>query len=143
MKYRVNAPQVLYEAFDDEMVIINLDSGSYYTLNDTGRVIWEIVSAGGALEQALAALSARFEDISAEQETRIHAFVQGLVDEELIVVDTLSAGQVPINDAPRNDQRRAYIPPALEKYTDMQELLLLDPIHEVDEQGWPVAKADR
>jgi hypothetical protein len=22
----------------------------------------------------------------------------------------------------------------------MQELLLLDPIHEVDEQGWPVAK---
>jgi hypothetical protein len=23
------------------------------------------------------------------------------------------------------------------KYTDMQELLLLDPIHEVDETGWP------
>jgi hypothetical protein len=25
----------------------------------------------------------------------------------------------------------------LQKYTDMADLLLLDPIHEVDEQGWP------
>ena len=25
----------------------------------------------------------------------------------------------------------------LGKYTDMQELLLLDPVHEVDEAGWP------
>jgi hypothetical protein len=27
--------------------------------------------------------------------------------------------------------------PVLDKYTDMQELLLLDPIHEVDDAGWP------
>jgi hypothetical protein len=25
----------------------------------------------------------------------------------------------------------------LQKFTDMQDLLLLDPIHEVDESGWP------
>ena len=30
--------------------------------------------------------------------------------------------------------------PVLEKYTDMQELLLLDPIHDVEEAGWPKAK---
>jgi hypothetical protein len=28
----------------------------------------------------------------------------------------------------------------LERYTDMQELLLLDPIHDVDESGWPHRK---
>ncbi len=33
-----------------------------------------------------------------------------------------------------------YAPPALETYTDMQELLLLDPIHDVDETGWPAAR---
>jgi hypothetical protein len=27
-----------------------------------------------------------------------------------------------------------------EKYTDMESLLLADPIHEVDEQGWPKLK---
>jgi hypothetical protein len=30
--------------------------------------------------------------------------------------------------------------PLLRKYTDMRDLLLLDPIHDVDEQGWPVRK---
>jgi hypothetical protein len=26
------------------------------------------------------------------------------------------------------------------KYTDMQSLLLLDPVHDVDSQGWPILK---
>jgi hypothetical protein len=31
----------------------------------------------------------------------------------------------------------SFNPPLLNKYSDMQELLLLDPIHDVDEAGWP------
>jgi hypothetical protein len=33
--------------------------------------------------------------------------------------------------------KKAFEPPTLAVYTDMQELLLLDPIHDVDETGWP------
>ncbi|MCU1244771.1 MAG: hypothetical protein JWN02_681, partial [Acidobacteria bacterium] len=29
--------------------------------------------------------------------------------------------------------------PRLERYTDMQEIILLDPVHKVDSQGWPHA----
>jgi hypothetical protein len=32
---------------------------------------------------------------------------------------------------------RSYSPPELSVFTDMQELLLLDPVHEVDDAGWP------
>ncbi len=32
---------------------------------------------------------------------------------------------------------RDYEEPKLGKHTDMQELLLLDPVHEVGETGWP------
>ena len=35
---------------------------------------------------------------------------------------------------------RPYEPPQLEKYTDMQDLVLLDPVHEVDATGWPHPK---
>jgi hypothetical protein len=28
----------------------------------------------------------------------------------------------------------------LERYEDMQDLILLDPVHEVEEEGWPRAK---
>ena len=34
----------------------------------------------------------------------------------------------------------AYETPILERYTDMQEYLLIDPIHGVDERGWPAGK---
>ena len=33
----------------------------------------------------------------------------------------------------------AYEKPVFQKYDDMQALLLIDPIHEVDDDGWPVA----
>jgi hypothetical protein len=32
--------------------------------------------------------------------------------------------------------------PVLSIYDDMQDLLLLDPIHDVDESGWPAIKPD-
>ena len=31
-------------------------------------------------------------------------------------------------------------PPVLNKYTDMQDLLLIDPIHDVEAHGWPAKR---
>ncbi len=35
---------------------------------------------------------------------------------------------------------RRFTEPTVHTYADMQDLLLLDPIHDVDETGWPNAK---
>jgi len=35
-----------------------------------------------------------------------------------------------------------YAPPSLDKYDDLKDLLLLDPIHEVAETGWPTGRTD-
>jgi hypothetical protein len=37
----------------------------------------------------------------------------------------------------KEGQGESYLQPSFEKYSDMQEMLLLDPIHEVSEAGWP------
>jgi hypothetical protein len=39
-----------------------------------------------------------------------------------------------------NGNKTVFNAPVLNKYTDMQDLLLLDPIHEVDATGWPSTK---
>jgi hypothetical protein len=54
--------------------------------------------------------------------------VQALVDEGLIVSDR-SVGEP-----------AALAIEIFEKFTDMESLLLADPIHDVDEQGWPKIK---
>ncbi len=37
----------------------------------------------------------------------------------------------------RGERNGDYVAPVLESFTDMQDLILLDPIHEVDAAGWP------
>ena len=66
--------------------------------------------------------------------------VARLVDElitEGIVVQADEPGQPVLAAIESNGDSRPYQEPKLGKYTDMQELLLLDPVHEVDEVGWP------
>ena len=36
--------------------------------------------------------------------------------------------------------RRAFCEPRVETFSDLQDLFLVDPIHDVDEAGWPHAK---
>ena len=65
---------------------------------------------------------------------------RGARQEELIApgeaVDILpSPGPVA---APRPDG--PFTAPVVEKYTDMAELILLDPVHDVSALGWPDAK---
>jgi hypothetical protein len=39
-------------------------------------------------------------------------------------------------------EKKHFVAPCLHKYTDMQELLLIDPIHDVDDYGWPIIKKE-
>ena len=42
-RFRVNTPTVTHETIDGEAVIINLDSGNYYSLVEVGSFIWGLV----------------------------------------------------------------------------------------------------
>jgi hypothetical protein len=67
----------------------------------------------------------------------VQALLKDLAAEDLIS-PTESAGSAA---TPGPGTRAPYAAPTLQKHTDMQDLLLLDPIHEVDETGWPSVKA--
>ena len=53
--YRVNSPTVAAETVDGEVLMINLESGSYYSLRDTGAAIWDGIERGAAT-QTIAAI---------------------------------------------------------------------------------------
>ena len=44
LHFRINNPKVIHETIDGETVIVNLDSGNYYSLDATGADIWEYMS---------------------------------------------------------------------------------------------------
>jgi hypothetical protein len=136
--YRANTPKVLYEAFEDETVLINLDSGNYYSFSGSGALIWDCIVRGDAVGSVIENLEGRFGGRNGIA-SAVEDFVRKLVEENLIVENSsgtaksMNQGKVEIPTPPQFER------PVLQKYSDMQDLLLLDPIHEVDEMGWPHA----
>jgi hypothetical protein len=131
--YRPNDASVIYEVIDGEAVMINLDSGNYYTLNDSGAFIWEFVKQQGSVADIAGLVARRYGKPVAEIESSVAAFFGHLTKESLIL-------PVPANGSalsPPSAAATPYAPPELMVFSDMQDLLLLDPIHEIDEQGWP------
>jgi hypothetical protein len=142
--FRVNSPQVVCETIDDEVVIVNLDKGIYYSLLKTGADVWSRIERQVDRHSLIQELAQAYDGTIEEITVAVDEFIANLQQEELIVVDS-TAATVSIDrstetpaittDKPRFEQ------PLLEKFTDMEDLLLLDPIHEVDvEAGWPNAK---
>jgi len=138
-RYRINTPGVVHETFDDEVVIIDFDSGSYYSLDASGAVVWNLLQGGATVPGIVSGMARRFEGEQADIARAVKQLVVELEQENLIVPDGAGEPEViaePVDVAPEG-ARPALETPILQKYTDMQELLLLDPIHDVDETGWP------
>lgn len=135
--FRVNAPQVIHESIDGEVIIINLETGSYYSVKGCGADVWDVIQAAPAVSSmsVVETLAPTYEAPRDELAAAIEQFVDQLVEEGLLAETTTEPAAAPTSLD--TGARRLFETPRLEKYTDMQDLVLLDPVHEVDEQGWP------
>ena len=147
MRYLMNKPKVIHEVFEDEVVIINLDSGSYYSVDKVGAEIWRLIEGGATVGKVVELTTQRYESNEVNIENVINQFLEELQREDLIIhneeieVVTPKGPEIKV-EAQQTAKRPDFEKPILHKYTDMQELLLLDPIHGVDETGWPRTKPD-
>ena len=58
-RFRVNTPPVIHELLDGEVIVVNLDTGTYYSIPGTGAEIWTLVDQGASLDETVAALLER------------------------------------------------------------------------------------
>lgn len=140
-RFRINSPSVAWENFEDETILVNLETGEYFSTRESGAEIWRRLAEGASLSEVCAALLALYDVEQARVESALHAYVETLRDRDLIVPADASAPTGRTETiAPNAAPKLVFVEPAIEVYSDMQDLLLLDPIHEVDESGWPNAK---
>jgi len=133
--YRVNRPVVVAQEIDGEVVAINLRTGNYYSLMGSGPDVWAMLEDTANREEIVAGLAARYQAAGPDIEAAVEELLSKLEIEGLIV----PAGASNDDHRPRPVRERAqFEPPVFEKFDDMQDLILLDPVHEVDEEsGWP------
>lgn len=133
MHYRLNHSDVIQETVDGEAIVIHTPSGVYYSLEGTAEHLWNALLAGHTPADIAGAYPVDEHISSAAVITAIEQFAQQLQQEKLLLPSDppAEAGDVPPASHP-------FSIPSLQRFTDMQELLLVDPIHEVDPQsGWP------
>jgi hypothetical protein len=126
LAFSASGPEVIFENFGDEMVIANLESGFFYSLDGSGADIWNALVAGRTGRQFAAASKADIGGGAAE----VARFIAELRNEGLLVQTARPANLDPISVA-------AFAPPSIQKFDDLQDLLLVDPIHEASPAGWP------
>jgi hypothetical protein len=143
-QFVINAPAVVSEIIDGEVVIMNLTSGNYYSSDNVGAVIWGWIEGGKTLRNIEQLLSLRYAADAEDLTAALTVFVDRLIAEKLVreieLVPTLATDNGHALKGAAGGGR--FVAPELHVYTDMQDLLLLDPIHDVDEAGWPRPRDD-
>lgn len=137
-RYTINSPMVIQETMDGEAVIVNLETGTYYSLDNSGGRIWNLLLDGASANEITTMFCRTSTGARDDIQRAVSDLVEQLCREALLV----TANRTPMVIAEDSGgELRPFTPPVLHTYTDMQELLLLDPIHEVDDTtGWPHKK---
>jgi hypothetical protein len=132
----VGGPSIVHETIEGEVIIVNLDKGLYFSTDGVGACIWAMIVAGRTADEVLVWANDSFgadEVASAD----VAEFINELREQELVrlVAEPSEGDDLDLPAAPA-----VYAKPTLHVYADMEELLLLDPIHDVsDDAGWPHA----
>ncbi len=137
--WRVNAPDVISETIDGETIILHLGNGFYFSVGGCGPAAWQLLSESASIAQTSAAIEARYEASGVDIESELDRFVGELTAEGLLVPAMTTNGASSAESlAVDSGSRLPFESPTLAKFTDMEDLLLLDPVHEVSpDQGWP------
>ncbi len=77
---------VVFRELDGEAVVLNLESGMYFGLDEVGTRIWQLVEEHRSLRRALDALIAEFDASDSQLERDLLRFVEQLCAKGLAAV---------------------------------------------------------
>jgi hypothetical protein len=132
----VATPAVAAEVLQDEVVALNVETGVYFSLRGLAATLWNDLAAGHPAER-LAALG-EAEGVGAAP---VESFVAQILGHRLM----RPAGRPAASGEPTSLTEMRGVRPEIvfEIYEDMQDLILSDPIHDVDPAvGWPPRKPE-
>ena len=136
-KYFEVAADIAHECIEGEVIILSFASGSYFSLDGTGALIWSRIVTGANHSEICAQLAELYPAQADTTQQTVDTFLADLVSEQLLTEKSEKpTGQV--NSGEPVPAPPEFTTPIVNKHADMQDLILLDPIHDVDEQtGWP------
>ena len=135
--YKLNEEKMFYDYADGQAVVINYQTGMYYGMSLLGSAILDRIIAGKDINEIITAVKA-LPQCPPDIAERVQNFVKELQDTEVLVNGpTVSGGSEPLAKEIAEDGFDL----KLDMFAEMADLLLADPVHDVDmKEGWPKLK---
>ena len=130
--YRIQKSRAVYEVLKTEVIVIDFQTGNYYALIHVAKAVWQLIEQQTPLQRIAQLVAERYQCEFDKVLSDLHFFIGQLLEDGLIEL-TSDPALTEAVDFPEG----VYDAPRVQKYIDVQNLLLLDPIHEVTEVGWP------
>jgi hypothetical protein len=136
-QYRSNGPRFVDESVDGEALIMDMVTGTYYTCLGPATIAWDALKRGVEPGDVASMIATMYEADAAAVERDLDAFVAELVQEEMLVARDGAPASAPVEPPPAPAPAGPYAPMRIERYTDLADLILLDPVQDVSGAGWP------
>jgi hypothetical protein len=135
--YKLNEEKMFCDIADGVAVIINSETGIYYGMNGFGTNVFENIINQVSMEDILAELKKI--EAPADMEKKLKSFINELIKKELVITDKAGKSKVKLDKKIAATDKFIL---EVTEYSDAQELLLADPIHDIkDETGWKPDKS--
>ena len=123
-RLKVNVSDIAAKVIDGEAILINVANGMYYSMDNAGAVVWELIQEGHSLAQISECIAARYDASLETIRADIERLGDELVERNIVALDTEPA--LPL-DVQTPSSKQPYNAPVLNSYDDMSDLLALDP----------------
>lgn len=126
--FRLQGPDILVDDVAGDVVVVNGQTGSSYTITGPGAAVWHLLLAGHAVEAVAVRVACGHDATAAQALVAITPFIAALEAEGLL---RRAASDAPRSPVPRTVIDGVWGPlvaPMLQKYGDLRDLLLLEPI---------------
>ena len=137
--YKLNDDRMFYDVAEGQAIVIDSSTGLYFAMNMLATNTFDYIVKGASIDkiaQKLKELPGCPEDV----DTALESFVAQLLGHEILIAhDSSFEGSI---DASTTWFMEGY-DFMLECYKDVADMILADPVHDVDvEFGWPVVEGE-
>jgi len=146
--FKINAPKVIFENYENEVILIHLDSGIYYSITNTAAEIFSQIEQELPKAWILDEVINKYEGNITSMVSSVKKFIADLLSEGLIIRGKKNIDVCPSLDEEKvnislNSEKLPFESPVLNRYSDTRDLLVAGSSSiwglnsYFDDTGWP------
>jgi len=126
---------VMHERLDGEVVALDMATGRYFSMSGPAADVWHLVSTG--CEPSVWSVELSTVYMTTNEFVGIDDFVSKLLDAGLLKLTGDQTVKSDYDRLPLDHSRQRWTSPELFSYDDLSDLILIDPVHDTTDDGWP------